>query len=396
MADKRDYYEVLGVSKDASESEIKNAYRKLAKKYHPDSNPDNAEAEAKFKEASEAYAVLSDSEKRQQYDRFGHAAFDGSGGAGAGGFDFSGMGDIFGDFFSGFGGNGGGGWFNDFFGGGRRGSQAANAPQRGQDIRVSTHITLEEAFTGVSKTVYVTLKEECETCHGSGAKEGTHAETCSKCNGTGQVYYTQQSFLGMMRSVGTCPDCNGSGKIIKEKCQTCHGSGYKSVQKTIEVSIPAGIDNGQFVRIQGKGDPGVNGGPRGDLLVGVVVNNGTEFAREGTNLFSDITISYPKAVLGGDIPVKTIDGEVVYEVKPGTISGTRVRLRGKGMPNLRNSHSRGDLYITIDIDVPKKLTKEQKEALLAYEESLGGETSKDKKEDKKDGKKAKKKGFFGK
>ena len=397
MADKRDYYEVLGVSKDASESEIKNAYRKLAKKYHPDSNPDNAEAEAKFKEASEAYAVLSDSEKRQQYDRFGHAAFDGNGGAGAGGFDFSGMGDIFGDFFSGFsGGNGGGGWFNDFFGGGRRGGQAANAPQRGQDIRVSTHITLEEAFTGTSKTVYVNIKEECETCHGSGAKEGTHPETCSKCNGTGQVYYTQQSFLGMMRSVGTCPDCNGSGKIIKEKCQTCHGSGYKSVQKTIEVSIPAGIDNGQFVRIQGKGDPGVNGGPRGDLLVGVVVNNSTEFGREGTNLFSDITISYPKAVLGGDIQVKTIDGEVVYEVKPGTVSGTRVRLRGKGMSNLRNSHSRGDLYLTIDIDVPKKLTKEQKEALQAFEESLNGETDKDKTEDKKDCKKPKKKGFFGK
>ena len=252
MAEKRDYYEVLGVSKGASHSEIKAAYRKLAKKYHPDMNPGDKEAEAKFKEASEAYAVLSDADKRRQYDQFGHAAFDGGAG-GAGGFDFGGMdmGDIFGDI------------FGDFFGGGRSRGQS-NGPMKGQNIRTSVRITFEEACFGVDKEIDVTLKEECATCHGTGAKPGTSPETCKKCGGKGQVVFTQQSLFGVVRNVQACPDCHGTGKIIKERCSDCSGSGYISKRKKISVSIPAGIDNGQCVRIRDKGEPGVNGGQRGD------------------------------------------------------------------------------------------------------------------------------------
>ena len=249
MADKRDYYEVLGVSRDADDAAIKKAYRQLAKKYHPDTNPGDKEAEAKFKEASEAYAVLSDAEKRRQYDQFGHAAFE-NGGAGAGGFDFSNMGDIFGDIF-------GGDIFGDLFGGGRR--RSSNGPMRGSDVRVSVRITFAESVTGTSKKLEVTLKDPCSKCNGTGAKPGTSPETCSKCGGKGQVVYTQQSILGMVRNVQPCPDCRGTGKIIKEKCPDCYGTGYVSSKKTIEVTIPAGIDNGQSIRIQGKGEPGTNG-----------------------------------------------------------------------------------------------------------------------------------------
>ena len=338
MADKRDYYEVLGVSKDADEATIKKAYRKLAKKYHPDTNPGDKEAEAKFKEASEAYAVLSDSEKRRQYDQFGHAAFENGGGGGASGFDFGDMGDIFGDIF-------GSDIFGSMFGGGR--SRNNNGPRRGADIRVNVRITFAESVTGTSKTIDVTLKDPCSKCNGTGAKPGTHPETCSKCGGKGQVVYTQQSMLGMVRNVQPCPDCNGTGKIIKEKCPDCYGTGYISSKKTIEVKIPAGIDNGQCVRIQGKGEPGVNGGQRGDLLVAVMISADPEFERDGYNIFSNVKISYPTAVLGGEIKVKTVDGEVLYDVKPGTDSGTRVRLKGKGMPTVRNASVRGDHYITL-------------------------------------------------
>ena len=255
MAEKRDYYEVLGVSKNASDSELKSAYRKLAKKYHPDMNPGDKEAEAKFKEASEAYAVLSDAEKRRQYDQFGHAAFDGGAGGGAGGFDFSGMdmGDIFGDI------------FGDFFGGGSRQRRANNGPMKGQILRYSGNISFKEACFGVDKELNIPLKDECTSCHGTGAKAGTTPQTCSKCGGKGQVVFTQQSLFGMVRNVQTCPDCHGTGKIIKERCLDCHGTGYISRKKKIAVSIPAGFDNGQCVRIRDKGEPGVNGGPRGDL-----------------------------------------------------------------------------------------------------------------------------------
>lgn len=365
MADKRDYYEVLGVPKDADDAAIKKAYRQLAKKYHPDINPGDKDAEAKFKEASEAYAVLSDADKRRQYDQFGHAAFDGSGG-GAGGFDFNNMGDIFGsDIF--------GDIFGDLFGGGSSRRRSSNGPMRGADVRASVRITFAEAVTGTSKKLDVTLKDPCGTCNGTGAKPGTSPETCGKCGGKGQVVYTQQSLFGMVRNVQPCPDCRGTGKIVKEKCPDCYGTGFISTKKTIEVTIPAGIDDGQCVRIQGKGEPGVNGGPRGDLLVAVMISQDPNFQRDGYNIFSDVHISYPVAVLGGEVKVKTVDGEVVYEVKPGTASGTRVRLRGKGMPSVRNKEARGDHYITLIVDIPAKLTPEQREALLNYEKLLTGE-----------------------
>ena len=379
MADKRDYYEVLGVSKGASDSEIKKAYRALAKKYHPDMNPGDKEAEVKFKEASEAYAVLSDPDKRRQYDQFGHSAFDG--GAGGGGFDFSGMdmGDIFGDLF--------GGGFSEFYGG----RISKSRPSKGANIRTSVRITFEEACFGVDKELELNLKDECETCHGSGAKPGTNPETCPKCNGKGQAVFTQQSLFGMVRNVQTCPDCRGKGKIVKEKCPDCYGSGYITRKKKIQVSIPAGIDDGQCVRIREKGEPGENGGPRGDLLVEVVVSRHSNFQREGYDIYSTVPISYARATLGGDVRISTVDGDVIYTVKPGTQTNTKVRLRGKGVPTLRNPQARGDHYVTLVVQVPTKLTQEQKELLLKYEEALNGpfEPETPQKEEK-----HKKKGFF--
>ena len=382
MAEKRDYYEVLGVSKGASDSEIKSAYRKLAKKYHPDMNPGDKEAEAKFKEASEAYAVLSDADKRRQYDQFGHAAFDGGAG-GAGGFDFGGMdmGDIFGDI------------FGDFFGGGRSRGQS-NGPMKGQNIRTSVRITFEEACFGVDKEIDVTLKEECATCHGTGAKPGTPPETCKKCGGKGQVVFTQQSLFGVVRNVQACPDCHGTGKIIKERCSDCSGSGYISKRKKISVSIPAGIDNGQCVRIRDKGEPGVNGGQRGDLLVEVVVSRHPIFQRQDRDIFSTAPITFAQAALGGDVRIKTVDGEVIYTVKPGTQTNTRVRLRNKGVPSLRNKQVRGDHYVTLVVEVPTKMNSEQKELLEAFDKAMYGEKNED--ETPSDEKKHGKKGMFGK
>ena len=382
MAEKRDYYEVLGVSKGASDSEIKSAYRKLAKKYHPDMNPGDKEAEAKFKEASEAYAVLSDADKRRQYDQFGHAAFDGGDG-GAGGFDFGGMdmGDIFGDI------------FGDFFGGGRSRGQS-NGPMKGQNIRTSVRITFEEACFGVDKEIDVTLKEECATCHGTGAKPGTSPETCKKCGGKGQVVFTQQSLFGVVRNVQACPDCHGTGKIIKERCSDCSGSGYISKRKKISVSIPAGIDNGQCVRIRDKGEPGVNGGQRGDLLVEVVVSRHPIFQRQDRDIFSTAPITFAQAALGGDVRIKTVDGEVIYTVKPGTQTNTRVRLRNKGVPSLRNKQVRGDHYVTLVVEVPTKMNSEQKELLKAFDKAMYGEKNED--ETPSDEKKHGKKGMFGK
>ena len=354
---KRDYYEVLGISKTADDAEIKKAYRVLAKKYHPDMNPGDAEAEKKFKEASEAYAVLSDPEKRRQYDQFGHAAFEGGG---AGGFDFNSadFGDIFGDI------------FGDFFGGGRR-RGANNGPMKGANIRTSVRITFEEAVFGVSKEIELTLKDECATCHGTGAKPGTSPETCTKCGGKGQVVFTQQSFFGTVRNVQTCPECNGTGKVIKEKCPDCHGTGYIANRKKIQVSIPAGIDNGQSVRIRDKGEPGTNGGPRGDLLVEVIVARHPIFQRQDYNIFSTIPISYAVAALGGDVIVDTVDGKVIYEVKPGTQTGTKVRLKGKGVPSLRNKEVRGDHYVTLVVQTPEKLSGEAKELLKQFDALTG-------------------------
>ena len=371
MADtKRDYYEVLGVPKDADDAAIKKAYRVLAKKYHPDANPGDKEAEAKFKEASEAYAILSDAEKRRQYDQFGHAAFDGMGGPG--GFDPNSaeFQDIFGDIFSDLFGGGFGG-FSGFGGfGGSRGSRA-NQPMRGASVRTSVRLSFEEAVFGCEKEVTINYREVCENCHGSGAKPGTQPETCAKCKGQGRIVYTQQSLFGTVQNVAECPDCHGSGKVVKEKCSTCHGSGYNTTRKTFKVSIPAGVDNGQSVRLSGAGEPGTNGGPRGDLLVEVVVSQHPIFKRQDVNLFSTVPITFSKAALGGPIRVKTIDGEVEYEVKAGTQTDTKVRLKGKGVPSLRNKNVRGDHYITLVVQVPTTMTAKQKEALKAYKEAMG-------------------------
>lgn len=384
---KRDYYEVLGVSKDADDAAIKKAYRALAKKYHPDMNPGDAEAEKKFKEASEAYAVLSDAEKRRQYDQFGHAAFEGGvGGAGGfGGFDFNGadFGDIFGDI------------FGDLFGGGgRRGGRANNGPMKGANIRKSIRITFEEAVFGCKKELEVILKDPCTTCGGTGAKPGTSPETCPKCGGKGQVVYTSQSFFGTVQNVQTCPNCGGSGKVIKEKCTSCSGTGYTSSKKKIEVTIPAGIDNGQSVRIREKGEPGTNGGPRGDLLVEVNVSRHPIFQRQDMHIFSTVPISFAQAALGGDVKIQTVDGAVIYNVKPGTKTDTKVRLKGKGVPSLRNSAVRGDHYVTLVIQTPEKLSAEAKEALRRFDELSGNSLHQNDSNPEKSEKKTKRKGFM--
>ena len=359
MADKRDYYEVLGVSKTASDDEIKKAFRTLAKKYHPDMHPGDKECEEKFKEAQEAYAVLSDAEKRKQYDQFGHAAFDGTGG-GAGGFDFSGMdmGDIFGDI------------FGDFFGGGSR-RRTNDGPMKGSNLRTSVRITFEEAIFGCEKEIEMVLKDECHTCHGTGAKPGTTPETCPKCGGKGKVVFTQQSFFGTVQNVQTCPDCGGSGKIIKDKCPDCRGTGDSASKKKIQGSIPAGIDNGQSVRIREKGEPGINGGPRGDLLVEVVVSRHPTLQRQDMNIYSTAQISFAQAALGGEIRIHTVDGDVLYEVKPGTQTNTRIRLKGKGVPSLRNKSVRGDHYVDLVVQTPTGLSADAKEALRQFDALTG-------------------------
>ena len=371
MAEKRDYYEVLGVERGADDATLKKAYRKLAKKYHPDMNPGDKEAEAKFKEATEAYTVLSDPEKRRTYDQYGHAAFENGGagqGGGFGGFDFNGadMGDIFGD----------------FFGGRSAYGRSSNGPMRGANLRAVVHITFQEAVFGCEKELELTLKDTCTKCNGTGAKPGTSPETCSKCHGTGQVTYTQQSMFGMVRNVQTCPDCGGTGKIIKDKCPDCRGTGFTASRKKIQVSIPAGIDDGQSIRIREKGEPGTNGGPRGDLLVEVQVARHPIFQRQDMNIFSTAPITYAQAALGGKIRISTVDGEVEYEVKPGTQTDTKIRLRGKGVPSLRNKNVRGDQYVTLVVQVPTKLSEEAKDALRAFDAACQGKPAPEKEKKK--------------
>lgn len=391
MADKRDYYEVLGVNKNATENEIKHAYRKLAKKYHPDMNPGDKNAEEKFKEATEAYEVLSDPEKKARYDQFGHAAFEqGGGGAGGfGGFDFGSgdMGDIFGDI------------FGDFFGGGSRGGARRNGPRQGANLRAAVRITFDEAIRGVDKELEITLKEKCTTCGGTGAKPGTSPETCSKCNGTGQVVYTQQSMFGMVRNVQPCPDCNGTGQVIRYKCPDCSGTGYIKVRKKIKVPIPAGIDNGQSVRIREKGEPGINGGPRGDLLVNVNVSRHPKFQRQEYDIFSTEPITFAQAALGATIKIDTVDGPMEYTIKPGTQTDTKIRLRNKGVPSLRNKNLRGNHFVTLVVQVPERMTEAQKDALRKFQEAMGevpaAETAAEGAEKPEHEKKHEKKGFFG-
>lgn len=355
VADKRDYYEVLGVSKGASEAELKKAYRKMAVKYHPDQNPDNPEAEAKFKEVNEAYEVLSDAGKRSQYDQFGHAAFEQGGGGGGfygQGFDMGDIGDIFSAF--GFGGFGGGG-------GARR-----NGPRRGRDINVNVQVSFEEAAFGATKEVAVGITDECDTCHGSGAKAGTHPESCPQCNGTGQERFVQQSMFGAVSSVRTCSRCGGRGKIVKEPCNTCHGSGKVRKNKKYEVNIPKGIDHGQTIRLAGKGDAGENGGEYGDLLVTIHVQQDRVFQRKGYDVFCDVPITFVQAALGAEITIRTIDGEQKYTVKPGTQPDTVVTLRGVGIPNLRNPKNRGNQVVTLKVKIPTSLTDRQKELLKEF------------------------------
>jgi molecular chaperone DnaJ len=382
---KRDYYEVLGVDRNADDAALKKAYRVLAKKYHPDMNPGDAEAEKKFKEASEAYAVLSDPEKRRQYDQFGHAAFEQGGAGGAGGFDgfnFSGdMGDIFGDI------------FGDLFGGSGRRRGGSQGPMQGANVRTSVRVTFEEAVFGCEKELDLNVKDECETCHGTGAKPGTSPETCPKCGGKGQVIFTQQSLFGTVQNVQTCPDCHGTGKIIKDKCPDCRGTGYISNRKKIKVSIPAGIDSGQSIRIREKGEPGTNGGPRGDLLVEVIVGRHPIFQRQDMDIYSTVPMSYAQAALGGDIRINTVDGDIIYTVKPGTQTDTKVRFKGKGVPSLRNKNLRGDHYVTLVVQVPTKLNDAAKEALKEFDYETGNSLNQSEHSDKKQDK-PKKKGFM--
>lgn len=384
MADKRDYYEVLGVDRNADDAAIKKAYRQLAKKYHPDANP-GEEAAAKFKEASEAYAVLSDSEKRRQYDQFGHAAFEGGAG-GAGGFDFGDM--DFSDIFGGF-----GDIFGDIFGTGKRGGRNSNGPMRGEDVRVGMRISFEEAIRGCEKQVTINFKEVCSTCNGTGAKPGTSPQTCSRCNGQGQYMSRQQTMFGVMQSVTQCPDCGGTGKVIKEKCTECYGSGYKNIRKQVKVKIPAGIDDRNSIRVSGEGEPGKNGGPRGDLLVDVRVVPSNEFRREGMDVYTTVNISFAQAALGGDVRVKTVDGDVKFPIKAGTQTGTRIRLKGKGICNVHNQAVRGNQYTTLVVNIPTRLNSEQKD-LIKKLDKISGDTLNEFGGNNSDGEKKKKKKFF--
>ena len=359
MAEKRDYYEVLGVQKNASDDELKKAYRKLARQYHPDLHPDDPSAEEKFKEITEAYEVLSNSEKRAKYDQFGHAAFEG--GAGAQDFGgFSDVNDILESIFGGFGGFG-------FGGGGRQ--QSANAPRRGGDIQTSVTLDFMDACGGIKRDVTVNRMETCPDCHGSGAAGNSGSETCPDCQGRGKVNTIQNTPFGRISSATTCKHCGGKGRIIKNPCQKCRGVGRIRVSKMVTVDIPAGIDDGQTLRVGGRGDEGINGGGAGDLLVSVNVRQHPMFVRDGYDLHCDIPITYAQAVLGDDIVVPTIDGNVQYHINEGTQTGTVFRLKGKGVKRL-NRDQRGDQYVKVYIEVPKGLNKEQKDMVRQLESCL--------------------------
>ena len=360
--EKRDYYEILGVSKGASEDEIKKAYKKLARKYHPDMNPGDKEAEEKFKEVNEANEVLSDPEKKARYDQFGFAGVDpsygggGAGGYGAGGFDFGDLGDIFGSFF-------GGG-----FGGAQR--RNPNAPQRGESIRASVAISFTEAAFGCEKEISVDRSEQCPTCKGNGCAAGTTPEVCPTCRGTGTVQVRRQTPMGVFASSAPCTKCGGTGRIIHQPCPDCRGQGAVRKRRSIKVTIPAGIDDGQTISLRGQGHAGKNGGPNGDLLITVMVQPHEIFRREGTSVFCEAPITYAQAVLGGTLEIPTIDGKVKYDIPEGTQTGSVFRLRGKGIPVL-NGRGRGDQYVTVTIETPKNLNKEQREALKKFSDLLG-------------------------
>lgn len=368
MADSRDYYDVLGVNKSASDDEIKKAYRRLARKYHPDLNKDNPKAaEEKFKEVNEAYHVLSDADKRAQYDQLGHDAFTqaASGGAGYGGFGQGGFGGFGGQ--GGFGGFDMGDIFDMFTGGGRRRS---NGPEQGADLRYDMEITLHEAATGIKKKFTVPKNDTCTHCHGTGAEPGSSVETCPDCHGTGQQRVVRNGPFGQMVNIITCQHCQGSGKIIRNKCAECRGTGTIRVKKTIEVNIPAGADTGVRMRVSGEGEPGKRGGPKGDLYVYIYVKDDPDFERDGDDLYKSVDITFPVAALGSTIKVKTLDKEVELKIPAGTQSGTRFRIIGEGMPHLQSSR-KGNLYVEVKVTVPKRLKEEQKEALLNYAHLMG-------------------------
>ena len=371
MATKRDYYEILGVNKNASDDDLKKAYRKLAKACHPDANPGNKEAEARFKELSEAYSVLSDAQKKAAYDQFGHAAFDqssGGGGGFSGGMNFD-MGDIFASFF--------GDGFGDIFGGTRR----RGGPRRGADIHTSINVKFEEAAVGVEREIQINANETCETCRGSGAKQGTTAENCKHCGGSGQKRVAQQTMFGTMTSVRTCEICRGEGKIIKDLCSTCRGAGRVQKSKKIKVTVPKGIENGQSIRISGKGEAGEKGGQMGDLLITVYVGPHKLFIRPqgSVNLLLEMPITMTIASLGGEITIPTLDGQEKYTVKPGTQPGTKISLRGKGVPNVKNNRIVGDLIVTLNVVIPTGLTERQRQLLREFAEDVGDDYKDDKK-----------------
>lgn len=359
MADKRDYYEVLGVEKSASDEDIKKAFRKLARQYHPDLHPDDKEAEAKFKEINEAYEVLSDKDKRAKYDQFGHAAFDPSygGDAGAGGFGgFSDMGDIFDSIFGSFGGFG-------------RSSQNPNAPRRGQDIETNVTIDFMDACSGKKVNVRLNRSEVCPDCRGTGAAAGTQPKTCPDCKGTGSKRVVQRTPFGNISQTTTCPRCGGKGKTVDTPCKTCSGKGSVRRVQDREIEIPAGVDDGQTLRIQGGGHAGINGGPAGDLHIRVDVRPDPIFERDGYDIWTEVPLTYTQAALGAEIVVPTVDGKVKYTVPEGTQAGTVFRLRGKGVKHLYRT-DRGDHYVKVTVEIPKNLSKTQKEKLKAFEESL--------------------------
>ncbi len=356
MADKRDYYEVLGLGKGASDDEIKKAYRKLAKKYHPDMNPGDKTAEEKFKEVNEAYAVLSDPEKKSKYDQFGHAAFDpamGGGGFG-GGFDGFDFGDI----------------FSSFFGGGGGGARRRNAPTRGEDLQYRVTLTFEEAAFGCKKDISYGRVERCSDCGGSGASKGTSAETCPTCKGSGQVQTAQRTPFGVFQSTHTCDNCRGTGKIIKNPCKNCSGKGYVKLQKKLTVTIPAGIDNGEYLRVSGQGNEGRNGGPAGDLIVAVTVKPHQIFERNGNNIYCEIPITFVEAALGAEIDVPTLEEPVKYTIPDGTQTGTNFTVRGAGIVSTRTGR-KGDLIFTVVVEVPKNLNDKQKQLLRDFAEECG-------------------------
>jgi molecular chaperone DnaJ len=360
MADKRDYYEVLGVDKNATEDEIKKAYRQMAKKYHPDLNPDNKEAEAKFKEANEAYEVLSDAEKKARYDQFGHAGVDPNYGAGGGGFNGAGfdfdLGDIFSSFFGGFGGFGG--------------RTNPNAPQRGSDTTSTVTISFEEAAKGCKRQVETLRIEVCDECHGSGAAAGSSPKTCPECNGKGQVTAASRTPFGVIQTQKACTRCGGKGTVVDNPCKKCHGNGRIRKSVKIEVGIPAGIDDRQIINIRGQGNKGLNGGPAGDLRVVVNVRPHPIFERDGFNVWCEMHISFAEAAIGCELEVPTLDGKVKYTVPAGTQGGDIFRLKGRGIQNI-NGRGKGDQLVKVIVDVPKSLNAEQKEMLKAFDATLG-------------------------